>query len=258
MVYKLWEYRAEEEDELNRKLRDKINVCKYPGLKDIPDMVKNILQPVDLETHTCEYEDNWKVIYDSFEQVIDKAEKIKEDSYYNMIHLFMYFVCRPVFADIMSQYPNDDPPKIDFGLDPIGDRSICDRIRNGIDRQQFRSLKEIIGKFIPTTLQTLDENNDELKEALNKIFQNLEQYPELKNALNELEEKMFDTIIDPLRSDWYVDYNTLPMDRAVEVAQYLLESTINQQIYTSKIQTVGRPVRTYTLTIDGLKELEEK
>jgi hypothetical protein len=58
-------------------------------------------------------------------------------------------------------------------------------------------------------------------------------------------------------SKWKVSYSQMPINQAVELAQYLLESTIKKQIFNSEVPTVGGEILTAVITYDeGMKFID--
>ena len=74
----------------------------------------------------------------------------------------------------------------------------------------------------------------------------------IEDAKKELE-----TELQPYRLEtegWDVDFVNMPLKTAVELAHYLMESTIKKQHFNSEVPTVGGRVKTMTLSPDGRRE----
>lgn len=55
----------------------------------------------------------------------------------------------------------------------------------------------------------------------------------------------------PYESYWDIDYIHMPLENAVDLAKYLMESTIRKQQFNSEVPTVGGPIVTLVITKDG-------
>ena len=71
----------------------------------------------------------------------------------------------------------------------------------------------------------------------------------IEDAKKELEAEL-----EPYRLNtegWVLDYENMPLDTAVELAHFMMESTIKKQHFNSEVPTVGGRVKTLTIALDG-------
>ena len=52
------------------------------------------------------------------------------------------------------------------------------------------------------------------------------------------------------KSMWKVDFDHMPVETAIEMTQYLMESTIKKQHFNSEVPTVGGEILTAVITKD--------
>ena len=56
----------------------------------------------------------------------------------------------------------------------------------------------------------------------------------------------------PIESDeWKIDWEFMPLETAVELAHYLMESTIKKQHFNREVPTVGGKIKTVTISHGG-------
>ena len=74
----------------------------------------------------------------------------------------------------------------------------------------------------------------------------------LSQLVRELEK------ILPNYKSWDVNYKNLPLESAIDMAQYLMTSTVKKQRFNQELPSVGGPIRTMIITRDkGVKYLED-
>ena len=66
------------------------------------------------------------------------------------------------------------------------------------------------------------------------------------DALNQLVREL--ERIHPEIKPWDVNYTTLPLESAVEMAHYLMNSTVMKQRFNQELPSVGGPIRTMVIT----------
>lgn len=66
------------------------------------------------------------------------------------------------------------------------------------------------------------------------------------DALNQLIREL--ERIHPKIKPWDVNYTTLPLESAVEMAHYLMNSTVMKQRFNQELPSVGGPIRTMVIT----------
>lgn len=57
--------------------------------------------------------------------------------------------------------------------------------------------------------------------------------------------------VDLELTPWDIQWETLPLSTSIEIAHFLMESTIKNQMFQGQIPTVGGDIRTLTITPDG-------
>mgnify|MGYP000097137481 CR=1 FL=1 len=271
VIHQLWEFRKFQEDD--EALEDYLRHSAISELSLLPKEINKALKSVNLNDFTREWEDKWnaknlddaeklKIIDDeldkvnqAFKKVIKFINKILDDkelpkleryALANIIHLNMYFISRPIFANLMTLYQDDAPPEIKFGLQAAGITTFVERLLP--EGPIYKQMQGKIEDFLSSVLKILDKHNEIIRNELQKIFSNLDEFPELKNALNTILDEMKKNLLGPIFGQSKIDYNTLPIDQAVELAKFLVDSTIKHQIYTSEVPTVGGDIKTYVLT----------
>jgi hypothetical protein len=76
------------------------------------------------------------------------------------------------------------------------------------------------------------------------------------DALNQLVIEL--ERIYPNYQTWEVNYNTLPLESAIKMAQYLMNSTVMKQRFNRELPSVGGPIRTMVITRkDGVMALDD-
>ena len=72
----------------------------------------------------------------------------------------------------------------------------------------------------------------------------------IQSVLSELYSEL-EEFQPPNESYWDIDYIHMPLENAVDLAKYLMESTIRKQQFNSEVPTVGGPIVTIVITKDG-------
>lgn len=73
---------------------------------------------------------------------------------------------------------------------------------------------------------------------------------DLTNIMDSVKKQVYSELelIPPKDNGWVVNYTNMPLDTAVEMAKYLMESTIKKQHFNLELPTVGKPIHIATIT----------
>ena len=92
----------------------------------------------------------------------------------------------------------------------------------------------------------LEGNRESLIMHRNDSNSNIDSEKLTSDALNQLVREL--ERMHPEMKTWDVNYNTLPLESAVEMVHYLMNSTVMKQRFNLELPSVGGPIRTLIIT----------
>ena len=94
----------------------------------------------------------------------------------------------------------------------------------------------------------LTKDDDEMMSDATEVGDGIDSET-IQSVLSELYSEL-EEFEPPKESYWDIDYINMPLENAVDLARYLMESTIRKQQFNSEIPTVGGPIVTIKMTKD--------
>jgi hypothetical protein len=136
-----------------------------------------------------------------------------------------------------------------------GDRILFDMILEGQQLSQVQVDCEIKAWGIEGSFE-LKGNRESLIMHRNDSSSNIDSEKLTSDALNQLVREL--ERFTPNIKSWDVNYTTLPLDSAVEMAHYLMNSTVMKQRFNQELPSVGGPIRTLVITRkEGVRSIED-